>query len=259
MASSTKKIDQLAELLEKTGGDAQRLDVVKRTQKFKRSWIELAEALAKVRRERAFTRWGYKDFFEYCSAELTIKKATAEKLVLSYSTIQRHAPEVLKWDGVARTIPSYEAVDYYSRAVGPFIESGGDGDTSEPPPAPKSRSRIQVEPTPEIVAEMKQAVFDEGKPVGELRKRFDPVLYPKPKAAEKLEIVKKANAAAKKLADLLPDIDGLDPKRVRQLDEQLGMLRENLDAIAEPLKEKVQRAHKRAAKKAPKLRAVAPV
>ncbi|MCA9720729.1 MAG: hypothetical protein H6713_37475 [Myxococcales bacterium] len=258
MASSTKKIDQLAELLEKTGGDAQRLDVVKRTQKFKRSWIELAEALAKVQRERAYTRWGFKDFFEYCSAELTIKKATAEKLVLSYTTIRRHAPEVLKWDGVARTIPSYEAVDYYSRAVGPFIDEGGDGDAGDDAP-PRPRSRIQVEPTPELMAEMKQAVFDEGKPVGELRKRFDPVIYPKPKAAEKLEVVRKANATAKKLAELLPDIDGLDPKRVRQLDEQLGALREQLDAIAEPLKEKVARAQKRATRKAPKLRAVAPV
>lgn len=87
-----KKIDDLAQLLELTGADAQRLDVVRRLQRFKRSWIELAEALVKVR-------------------------ATVDKLTASYSTVQRHAPEVLGRDGAARAVPHVEAVEYFSRAL----------------------------------------------------------------------------------------------------------------------------------------------
>ena len=134
----TKKIDALAELLERTGGDAERLEVVRRTQRFKRSWIELAEALAKVRSSQSYTRWGYNDFYKYCSAELTLKRVTVDKLVLSFHTIRSHAPEVLEWDGVAKVIPSYEAVDYFSRAVG---EVDGRG----PAPAPAKGGGEEVE------------------------------------------------------------------------------------------------------------------
>ena len=243
MATGTKKIDELAALLEKTGGDAQRLEVVRRTQKFKRSWIELAEALTKVRASKGFARWGFEDFYDYCSRELTLKRVTVDKLTISYNTIQQHAPEVLEWDGVAKAIPSYDAVDYFSRAIGPANEpdlTGEDGAPSGKPRKPPSAPR-----DPELVREMKSAVFDEGTPVAELRKRFDPVLHPRPKGAEHLETLTKASAYARKLAELLPDIDGLPEKRVRKLEEELGALRENLEALAEPLREQVARAQKR--------------
>jgi len=243
VATGTKKIDELAALLEKTGGDAQRLDVVRRTQKFKRSWIELAEALTKVRATKGYARWGFEDFYDYCSRELTLKRATVDKLTISYNTIQQHAPEVLEWDGVAKAIPSYDAVDYFSRAVGPANEPDHNGE--EGAPASKGRKSASAPRDPELVREMKSAVFDEGTPVAELRKRFDPVLHPRPKGAEHLEMLTKASAYARKLAELLPDIDGLPDKRVRKLEEELGALRENLEALAEPLREQVARAQKR--------------
>ena len=241
VANGTKKIDEVAALLEKTGGDAQRLEVVRRTQKFKRSWIELAEALTKVRATRSFARWGFEDFYAYCSSELTLKRATVDKLTISYNTIQTHAPEVLEWDGVAKAIPSYDAVDYFSRAVGPANDPEPEGDE---PPA-RGRKPASAPRDPELVREMKSAVFDEGQPVAELRKRFDPVLHPRPKGADRLELLTKASACARKLAELLPDIDGLPEKRVRKLEEELGALRENLESLAEPLREQVARAQKR--------------
>ncbi len=246
-----KKIEELAAILEKSGGDAQRLEVLKRTQKFKRSWVDLAEVLTKVRQSGAYKRWGFTDFYTYASEELALKKPTADKLVLSYSTLRNHAPEVLKWDGVAKVIPSYEAVNYYSQALPP-----GDSEEDE---LPRARRKVElVPPAPELLAEMKSAVFDEGKPVTELRKRFDPVLYPKPKGAEKLEIIKKANNAARKLAELLPDIDGLSEKRARNLERELGALRNELTELAAPLEEKLAHAQKRGRKKPPRLRAVNP-
>lgn len=246
MATGTKKIDELAALLEKTGGDAQRLEVVRRTQKFKRSWIELAEALTKVRATKGYARWGFEDFYDYCSRELTLKRATVDKLTISYNTIQQHAPEVLEWDGVAKAIPSYDAVDYFSRAVGPPANEPEPEPDSDEAGARKGARKGQPAPRdPELVREMKAAVFDEGTPVAELRKRFDPVLHPRPKGAERLELLTKASACARKLAELLPDIEGLPDKRVRKLEEELGALRENLEGLAEPLREQVARAQKR--------------
>lgn len=247
-----KKIDELAAILEKSGGDAQRLEVLKRTQKFKRSWVDLAEVLAKVRKSGAYKRWGFNDFYAYASEELALKKPTVDKLVLSYSTLRSHAPEVLKWDGVAKVIPSYEAVNYYSQVLPP-------GDDEETQQLPRQRRKVElVPPAPDVLAEMKTAVFDEGKPVTELRKRFDKVLYPKPKGAEKLEVIKKANNAARRLAELLPDIDGLSDKLARNLERELGALRNELNELAAPLEEKLGRTSKKARPKAPKLRAVNP-
>ncbi len=239
----TKKIDELAALLEKTGGDAQRLEVVRRTQKFKRSWIELAEGLTKVRATRAYARWGFEDFYDYCGRELTLKRATVDKLTISYNTIQQHAPEVLEWDGVAKAIPTYDAVDYFPRAVGPANDPEPEGD--EPAPPAKGRKAVAAPRDPDLVREMKAAVFDEGQPVAELRKRFDPVLHPRPKGADRLELLTKASACARKLAELLPDIEGLPEKRARKLEEELGAQRENLEGPAEPLREQVARAQKR--------------
>ena len=239
MGKGTKRIDELAELLERTGGDAQRLDVVRRAQKFKRTWIELAEGLSKVRASKAYARWGFEDFYDYCARELALKRATVDKLTISYHTIQSHAPEVLEWDGVAKEIPSYDAVDYFSRAIGPPANET-EGDEGESPRARKSQPR-----DPELVKEMKTAVFDEGRPVAELRKRFDPILHPRPKGADRLEVLNKASACARKLAELLPDIEGLPEKRIKRLEEELGALRENLEGLAEPLREQVARAQKR--------------
>ena len=212
MAPRTKKIDELAALLEKTGGDTKRLDVLKRTQQFKRSWVELAEALVEVRRTGRHRKWGYDDFHEYCSKELQLRRATVDKLTISFSTIQRHAPQVLSWDGVAKTIPSYQAVDYFSRAVGGSPDS--DGTASSEPSANR--------PPKKVLEELSHAVFDEGKPIGELRKRFDAVLHPKAKGEAQLEVVQQARASARKLAELLPDIRGLSDNRVTQVERALG-------------------------------------
>jgi hypothetical protein len=97
-----------------------------------------------------------------------------------------------------------------------------------------------------MIKELRQAVFDEGQTVGELRKRFDPVLWPKPKGADALELVQKASALAKKLAELLAEIDGLSERRVASVEQVLGALRQELDAIAEPLRAKLERKRKAA-------------
>lgn len=243
VAKATEKIDALLARLEQTGADPQRLDALRRTQRFKRSWVDLAQVLVEIRRTSAHAAWGYDDFYAYCTQELFLKRGTVDKLTISFSTLQRLAPSVLQWDGVEREIPSYQAVDYFSRAMG----STGKADTggraaNDPTPAPP--------PPREVIKELRHAVFDEGQSVAELRRRFDPILHPKPAGAEQLEILQRAIATARKLAELLPDVDGLTDKRVAVTEKALGGLRQDLEELATPLRDKLERHKKRTAKKA---------
>jgi hypothetical protein len=240
VAKATEKIDALLARLEQSGADPQRLQALRSTQRFKRSWVELAEILVAIRRDSMFESWGHEEFYAYCAQELFLKRATVDKLTVSFSTLQRLAPSVLKWDGVEREIPSYQAVDYFSRAMGAAGAPPDDRAANDAaPPAPPPR---------EVIKELRHAVFDEGQSVAELRRRFDPILHPKPAGAEQLETISKAIGTARRLAELLPDVDGLTDKRVATTEKALGGLRQELEELAAPLREKL--AKKRTAKKA---------
>lgn len=243
VTKATEKIDALLARLEQTGADSQRLEALRRTQRFKRSWVDLAQALVEIRRSSSFQSWGYEDFYAYCTQELFLKRPTVDKLTISFSTLQRLAPSVLQWDGVEREIPSYQAVDYFGRAMGNAgAAAKADRAANDPSPAPP--------PPREVIKELRHAVFDEGQSVAELRRRFDPILRPKPAGSEQLDTIHKAIAAARKLAELLPDVDGLTDKRVAVTEKALGGLRQDLEELAGPLREKLERSKKRTAKKA---------
>lgn len=238
VVQSTEKIDALLRRLEDSGADPRRLDALRCTQRFKRSWIELAQLLVAMRREKAFEAWGFTDFHQYCNDELHLRRSTVDKLTVSFSTLQRLAPQVLDWDGVEKEIPSYQAVDYFGKAMDA---------ANKRPPAEAPRA---APPSREVLKELRQAVFDEGQSVAELRKRFDPILRPKPQGTEELEVIQKALAATRKLAELLPEIEGLTEKRMTGVEKALGGLRQDLEELAEPLRAKLDAA--RAKKRAPK-------
>ena len=235
VAGSTEKIETLLRRLERSGAEPTRLDALRTAQQFKRSWVELAGKLVEIRRDRSYEAWGYDDFHRYCAEELHLRRGTVDKLTISFSTLERVAPQVLSWDGVAKTIPSYEAIDYLGKAM-------------RLPPEDAAASRKREEPAPprEVIKELRQAVFDEGQTVGELRKRFDPVLWPKPKGADELEMLQRASTLAKKLVEVLSEIDGLQDRRVAAVEQVLGALRQDLEGLAEPLRAKVERKRKAA-------------
>ena len=238
MTKATEKIDALIQRLEESGAEPQRLDVLRRTQQFKRSWVELAESLVAVRKSKGYERWGHADFHEYCAAELHLRRATVDKLTVSFSTLQRLAPQVLSWDGIERQVPSYQAVDYFSRAADKIG-------------APSSGSSAAANdggrgPGREELKELRHAVFDEGQSVAELRRRFDPIFHPKPKGAETLALYDRTDTAARKLVESLADLPGLSERRVASVEKALSGLRQELQELAEPLREKVDRAKKRA-------------
>ena len=149
---------------------------------------------------------------------------------MSFSTLQRLAPQVLKWDGIQREVPSYQAVDYFGKAMDK---------------AKEAKAANGAPPERETLKELRTAVFDEGQSVGELRRRFDPVFYPKPKGADDLEVIGKAKGAANKLATVLPDVPGLSAKCTTAVEKALGILREELEEIEAPIREKVDKARKK--------------
>jgi hypothetical protein len=233
MPRSRSKLDALAEMLERTGDNPERLDVVQRAQRFKRSWVDLAESLIRLRKTRAYEAWGYADLHEYCNKELAIRGATVDKLLLSFSTVERHAPEVLARDGVARDIPSIEAVEYFTRALG-----------SDEKPGPFRR----LDAPDEVVEQLRNAVFEEGQGVRELRERFNPVLHPKSDSDESEDLVRKARATANKLIELLPEVDGLTGARVGRTIAALEAVMRDLDALLTASAAKTARAANRMAR-----------
>jgi hypothetical protein len=257
VARTSRKLDALASLLERTNGDPKRIEAVRRAQNFRRSWIDLAETLNRIRNQNLYEKWGFGDFYDYCQEELTLKKATVDKLTISYNTLERHAPQVLERDGVANTIPSYEAIDYFHKTIGDFDEpppAAANDDEGEEVVSLPRRGRVPLPPTPELRREFEQAVFDEGQPVGELRKRFDQQFFPRPAGADDLDTIRKASAAARKLAALIVEIPGLPDKQVRRVEAELGKLREALDDMLPEVQEKVAKATARADKKAMRAR-----
>lgn len=215
-----QKLGDLAEALEAEGADELRVHVVRRAREFKRSWVMMAEALVEVRNRESYLDWGYEDFYTYCSLELQLKQATADKLTGSYVALKRHAPSVLKRDGLNERIPTCDAVDYFARA----LQKNPSNDDGE-------RGVAQ-----EVVDELRHAVFEEGAQVSDLRKRFNPVFNPKPEGAERLDTIRRATAAVRRLERTIEEIDGLPRPTVRASLDALEALREDLTALLERTK-----------------------
>ncbi|MBW2687842.1 MAG: hypothetical protein JRE19_18315, partial [Deltaproteobacteria bacterium] len=208
-----QRLGDLAEALEAEGADELRVHVVRRAREFKRSWVNMAEALVEVRNRESYLEWGYEDFYSYCSLELQLKQATADKLTGSYVALKRHAPAVLKRDGLNERIPTCDAVDYFARA----LKKGPSNDAEHERAVDQS-----------VVDQLREAVFEEGAPVTELRKRFNPILNPKPEGVEQMDAIRRASATARRLERMIEEIDGLNRSTMRATLDSLEALREDL-------------------------------
>ena len=176
------KVDEELEVTELTfADDPERANIVARVRRFKASWIELAEALNDVKRGNRFQSWGYESFEDYARKELRLKPDTVDKLLGSFTFLRKRAPEVLERDGVARSIPSYQAIDFLRRA-------------EESTDAPQ-----------EAVAELRKRVIDDGAALPLIQKQFKDVVFP-PSADERRDRDKNAIVnTATRLRDLLND------------------------------------------------------
>ena len=169
----------------------------------------MAEALIKVKASGVYADWGYPDLYAYCDEELLIKRRTVDKLTGSFSTLKQHAPQVLEQDDAP--IPNYDAVDYFKKVM------------EAPDSAPHD---------PEVVEELRHAVFDEGQPATQLRKQFNPIFFAKTNEDVALEALLKVKNTAERLERLLGDVDGVSESSVTAVGTALeGLSRELEDLV----------------------------
>jgi hypothetical protein len=89
--------------------------VLEGAQRFKSAWVELGRLLSEVKRASLWREWGYPSFERYCSKELFIRSATADKLTASYGFLERHEPQLATQRGDAKA-PPFEVIEVLSRA-----------------------------------------------------------------------------------------------------------------------------------------------
>jgi hypothetical protein len=90
-------------------GTGLRSMVAAAARRFKSSWFELGRLLVQVRSTDGWQPWGFASFEAYCTGELHIRRATAEKLLRSYGFLRRHEREEVDVDGSERA-PAFDVV-----------------------------------------------------------------------------------------------------------------------------------------------------
>jgi hypothetical protein len=112
----TKAEKYIEQLMQELTPDSDRYRVLATAKQFKASWAELGERLVNVSQRSLFRDWGYDSFGEYCSREIRIRKATAEKLTMAYKFLEREEPGVLARNEGLQPLPDYRSVDLLRRA-----------------------------------------------------------------------------------------------------------------------------------------------
>ncbi len=203
----TKTDRQMEDRLHAVSGDAERAETLAKARAFKRTWLELAEALAGVQHKGSWQRWGFSDFDAYCRSELHLRTSTVAKLLGSFRFLETSAPKVL--DRVRRDegpAPSLGAVDYVAKAT----ERGAADD--------------------ETLQTMRRAAFDEGVEAPLLARRFREVAFPQEDGDKKERLRQTILATARKLAQLMAEEGSPVPKRVAaNVEEAVGALLEAME------------------------------
>lgn len=201
--------------------DPERLEILEQARIFKRSWLEMARALVKVRKRRLYEKWGYKDLYDYCAKELMINAAKVDKLTGSFMALENHAPRILRAvEDQSAEAPALDTVDYFARAI-----RGK---------APKEEWQGQIDPDQPVVDvhALRTAVFEERRPVAELRREFNESFFPKEEPDEAATVLK-ARGLARKLNEVLPKVNGLSRASVSRVAEALAELEHLLESLGE--------------------------
>src|SRR5690349_14576288 len=117
----TKTDRQMEDRMLAVANDPLRADTLAKARAFKRTWLELAEALTRVQNQRSFEAWGYSDFDAYCRKELHLRSSTVAKLLGSYRFLETSARRVIErardTEALEGPIPSLPAVEFVQKAT----------------------------------------------------------------------------------------------------------------------------------------------
>jgi len=227
MEAQTTKTERILEAaMQEHAADPERAGALLRARTFKRSWIELAATLVRIREQTSWQRWGFESFEDYFHKELHLRRSTVDKLCASYGFLRANAPRLVRDrdgdpdDRLAHDsgdlddprharpspghgyddgpVPSWEAVQYVAKAH----ERGAAG--------------------AETMAEMKRAAFEEGATVPALAKRFREVAFPVDDEEKKERLRGQILATARRLADLVAEPDAQVPRKLAEQAELLA-------------------------------------
>ncbi len=181
--SNTKTDRKLEDKMLAAAGDPARAKVIQKARMFKRSWLELAEALTDVLERGSWEEWGYKSFDGYCKKELQITPSTAAKLTGSFRFLKSSAPTIIErsHEDESAAIPDVKTVEFVQKA-----EERGAADE-------------------DTMAEIRRVAFEEGARAPMLTRRFKSVAFPVTEAEEESKLMGQLSNTAKKLAALIAD------------------------------------------------------
>ena len=187
--------------------DPERADTLSKARAFKRTWLELAEALTRVQSHDKWRGWGFDDFESYCRKELHLRASTVAKLLGSYRFLESSAPRVLERSrrGEQAPVPSLGAVEFVAKAT----ERGA--------------------ADPETLETIQRVAFDEGADAPLLSRRFKEVAFPESDDDRADRARGNIVAAARRLAALIAEESSPVPKKLAiRLEETLGEVLEAL-------------------------------
>jgi hypothetical protein len=208
-AVETKTDRVLEDRMLSFAGDEERVEALARARHFKRSWIELAETLARIHERTSWQRWGFPSFDAYCRNELCLTPATAAKLLGSFRFLRTSAPRVIErvHGEPAAPVPSLRAVDFVARAT----ERGA--------------------ADPKMLGEIRRAAFDDGMEAPALARRYKSVAFPVSEEERDDRVRAQLVACARRLAQLVAEPAAHVPKKAAAaIEEAVGLLLEELDA-----------------------------
>ncbi len=206
--AKTKTDRKLEDKMLAAAGDPERAEVIGRARTFKRSWLELAEALTGVLERGSWEGWGYKSFDAYCKKELQITPSTAAKLTGSFRFLKSSAPTIIERSHASHDapVPDVKVVDFVQRA-----EERGAADE-------------------DTMAEIRRVAFDEGARAPMLARRFKSVAFPVSDADAESKLLSQLGSTGRKLAALIAEPNlPVSHDVAAQVEEAIGKLLEAID------------------------------
>jgi hypothetical protein len=204
---TTSTAEKLAARADDLPDGSLRKKVLEGAQRFKSAWVEFGRLLAEVRRSEVWREWGHPSFDRYCSKELFIRSATADKLTASYAFLERHEPDLARARGGEKQPPPFDVIEVLSRAeaTGRLSDSGWRelrDEVLERPPTPAAMNKRLVE-------------------------KFGPA--PAPPAPSRSDRLEKLAAAARRLAGACKEEDAIPRAVAQRADDLAGEIEALLD------------------------------
>jgi hypothetical protein len=205
----TKTDRKMEDRMLAVAGDPLRSDTLAKARAFKRTWLELAEALTKVQQGQSWEGWGFPDFDAYCRQELHLRGSTVAKLLGSYRFLETSAPRVIeraRADRFEAPIPTLPAVEFVQKAT----------------------ERAAADP--ETLETIQRVAFDEGVEAPILARRFKDVAFPETDRERREKLRASIAQTARRLSTLIAEEDSPVPKKLAiRVEETVGELLEAIE------------------------------